>query len=51
MPMELSIPNLLQFCSAMAPLLLVFGLVFISMFNGDLKGIIYLVGVLASNYY
>ena len=48
MAMELSIPNLFQFCSAMAPLLLVFGLVFISMFNGDLKGIIYLVGVLAA---
>jgi len=46
MAMKLTITNFLQFFSGIAPLLLGFFLIMISLFNQDIKGIIYLAGVL-----
>lgn len=49
MAMQLSFSNLLQFFSAISPLLLAFFLVMISIFNQDLKGLVYLGGVLIAS--
>ena len=49
MAMQLSFSNLLQFFAAISPLLLAFFLVMISIFNQDLKGLVYLGGVLIAS--
>ncbi len=49
MPIQLTISNMLQLFSAMSPLLLGFFLVMSSLFNQNLKGIIYLAGVLIAS--
>jgi hypothetical protein len=49
MAMQLSFSNLLQFFSSISPLLLAFFLVTLSMFNQDLKGLVYLGGVLIAS--
>jgi len=46
MAISLSFSNVFQFFSAIAPFLLAFMMVMISLFNSDLKGFIYLMGVL-----
>lgn len=46
MAIELTITNVFQFVSALTPLLLVFFMVMISIFNQDLKGLVYLAGIL-----
>jgi hypothetical protein len=50
MAMEFNIVNLIQFFSYVSPFLLGFFLVMISFFNKDVKGIIYLGGVLLFSY-
>ena len=49
MAMQLSFSNLLQFFSAIAPILLVFCLIMISLFNSDIKGFVYLGGMLVAS--
>ena len=49
MPIQLKLSNMLQLFSAMSPLLLGFFLVMSSLFNQNLKGIIYLAGVLLAS--
>jgi hypothetical protein len=49
MAMQLNFSNMLHFLSAIAPILLVFCLVLISLFNSDVKGWIYLGGVLIAS--
>jgi len=49
MAMQLSFSNLLQFFSAIAPILLVFCLIMISLFNSDIKGMVYLGGMLVAS--
>lgn len=46
MAIDLTITNLFQFVSALTPLLLIFFMVMISIFNQDLKGLVYLAGIL-----
>tara|TARA_X000000950_G_C13819726_1_gene621371 strand:- start:199 stop:807 length:609 start_codon:yes stop_codon:yes gene_type:complete len=46
MAMQLNFSNILQFFAAISPILLSFFLVLISIFNADIKGIVYLGGVL-----
>lgn len=46
MAIELTITNVFQFISALTPLLLTFFMVMISIFNQDLKGLVYLAGIL-----
>lgn len=46
MAIELTITNVFQFVSALTPLLLTFFMVMISIFNQDLKGLVYLAGIL-----
>jgi hypothetical protein len=46
MAMQLNFSNLLQFFAAISPILLAFCLVMISLFNSDIKGIVYLGGIL-----
>jgi len=46
MAIELTITNLFQFVSALLPLLLIFFMVMISIFNQDIKGLVYLAGIL-----
>jgi hypothetical protein len=46
MAIDLTITNVFQFISALAPLLLTFFMVMISIFNQDLKGLVYLAGIL-----
>ena len=46
MAMDLNFTNMFQFFSAISPLLLGFFMIMISVFNQDLKGIVYLAGVL-----
>lgn len=46
MAIDLTITNLFQFISALTPLLLIFFMVMISIFNQDLKGLVYLAGIL-----
>jgi len=49
MAIELTITNIFQFISALIPLLLIFFMVMISIFNQDLKGMIYLAGILITS--
>ena len=49
MAMQLSFSNLLQFFSAIAPILLAFCLILISLFNSDIKGMVYLGGMLVAS--
>lgn len=49
MPIQLTLSNMLQLFSAMSPLLLGFFLVMSSLFNQNLKGIVYLAGVLIAS--
>jgi len=44
--MKLNFSNLLQFFAAISPILLAFCLVMISLFNSDIKGMVYLGGIL-----
>lgn len=46
MPLQLSITNILHLISIVSPLLIAFFLIMSSLFNQDIKGIIYLMGVL-----
>lgn len=50
MAMQLSFSNILQFFSAIAPILLTFFLVMLSLFNSDVKGFVYLGGVLIAAF-
>ena len=49
MAMQLSISNIFQLFSALSPILLCFFLVMISLFNQDIKGVVYLGGVLIAS--
>lgn len=49
MAIELTITNIFQFVSALIPLLLIFFMVMISVFNQDLKGMVYLAGILITS--
>jgi len=49
MAMQLNLSNILQFFSAISPLLLTFCLVLISFFNQDIKGLVYLGGILIAS--
>lgn len=49
MAMQLNFSNLLQFFAAISPILLSFCLVMISIFNADIKGMVYLGGVLIAS--
>ena len=46
MAMQLSFSNILQFFAAISPILLAFCLLLISLFNSDIKGMVYLGGIL-----
>jgi len=46
MAIDLTFSNVFQFFSAIAPFLLVFLMVMISIFNSDIKGLIYLLGII-----
>jgi len=49
MAIELTITNLFQFVSTLLPFLLIFFMVMISIFNQDLKGMVYLAGILITS--
>ena len=49
MAMQLNFSNMLQFFAAISPLLLTFFLVMISIFNSDIKGLVYLGGILIAS--
>ena len=49
MAMQLNLSNILQFFSAISPVLLTFCLVLISFFNQDIKGLVYLGGILIAS--
>jgi len=49
MAIQLSFSNLLQFFAAISPILLAFCLVMISLFNSDIKGLVYLGGILIAS--
>ena len=49
MAIKLTLYNILQLFSLISPLLLVFFLVMSSLFNQNLKGIVYLAGVLLAS--
>lgn len=49
MAMQLSFSNLLQFFAAISPILLAFCLIMLSIFNSDIKGMVYLGGVLIAS--
>ena len=49
MGMQLTLTNIFQFISGISPLLLGFFLVMMSIFNQNLKGLIYLSGVLIAS--
>jgi len=49
MAVSLNISNILQFFSSISAILMVSFLVFISIFNGDIKGVVYLGGVLVAS--
>jgi hypothetical protein len=49
MAIELTITNIFQFVSALLPLLLIFFMVMISIFNQDIKGMVYLAGILITS--
>ena len=47
--MQLNFSNMLQFFSTISPILLAFFLVMISLFNTDIKGLVYLGGILIAS--
>ena len=47
--MQLNFSNLMQFFAAISPILLAFCLVMISIFNSDIKGMVYLGGILIAS--
>ena len=49
MGMQLNFSNMLQFFAAISPILLAFCLVMLSIFNSDIKGMVYLGGVLIAS--
>ena len=49
MAMQLNFSNLMQFFAAISPILLAFCLVMISIFNSDIKGMVYLGGILIAS--
>lgn len=49
MAMRLDFPNIMQFFAAISPILLIFFLVMISIFNSDIKGLVYLGGILIAS--
>jgi len=49
MAMQLNFSNILQFFSAISPILLAFFLVMVSLFNTDIKGLVYLGGILIAS--
>ena len=49
MAMKLNFSNIMQFFAAISPILLVFFLVMISIFNSDIKGLVYLGGILIAS--
>jgi len=49
MAMQLNFSNMLQFFSTISPILVAFFLVMISLFNSDIKGLVYLGGVLMAS--
>lgn len=49
MAMQLNFSNILQFFSTISPILLAFFLVMISLFNTDIKGLVYLGGILMAS--
>ena len=49
MAMKLNFSNMLQFFSTISPILLSFFLVMISLFNTDIKGLVYLGGILIAS--
>jgi len=51
MAFDLTLTNLFQFISAILPLLLTFFMVMISIFNQDLKGMVYLAGILITSVF
>jgi hypothetical protein len=51
MGMQLNFSNMLQFFAAISPILLAFCLVMLSIFNSDIKGMVYLgQGEIADTY-
>ena len=49
MAMQLNFSNMMQFFAAISPILLTFFLVMISIFNSDIKGLVYLGGILTAS--
>lgn len=49
MAMQLNFSNMLQFFAAISPIILAFFLVMISIFNSDVKGLVYLGGILIAS--
>lgn len=49
MAMQLNFSNMMQFFAAISPILLAFFLVMISIFNADIKGLVYLGGILTAS--
>ena len=49
MAMQLNFSNMMQFFAAISPILLTFFLVMISIFNSDIKGLVYLGGILIAS--
>jgi hypothetical protein len=49
MAMQLNFSNIMQFFAAISPILLTFFLVMISIFNSDIKGLVYLGGILIAS--
>lgn len=49
MALKLTIPNILKFFALLSPFLMIFLLVMLSIFNGDIKAIVYLSGLLISS--
>ena len=49
MAIELTLPNMLELIAILSPILLGFFLIMVSLFNQDVKGIVYLAGVLIAS--
>ena len=49
MTIELTLPNMLELIAMLSPILLGFFLIMVSLFNQDVKGIVYLAGVLIAS--
>lgn len=51
MSMQMSFSNILKFISLISPFLIVFFLIAVSVFNQDVKGVIYVSGILSSLFF